>query len=116
MPPDSGFEGIAHRYLSLARAAIGMDMAWLSEHSATGQVVRAVDGASGLMSLADGSVVPCDCAFRSGHPRARATTIIGDVRSHTFIGHAPAAWRVAGAYASTPVHLADDGCSGHSPA
>ena len=108
MTGDAAFVGIARRYLALARASLGMDVAWLAEQTDRGPVVCAAHGTSDVLTLAHGAAVPCDCILRAGNGGAPVTTFVGDVRARVRGDRSILrVWSGVGAYVSAPVRLAD---------
>ncbi|MEP6618139.1 MAG: EAL domain-containing protein [bacterium] len=106
---DYAFLGIARRYLGLARTSLGMEQAWVAEHTGRGQIVCAVDGVTDLIDLSEGMKVPCDCPLRVERQGADGTTVVGSVPTRANDDSHPVdhVWRDVNSYASTPVRLAD---------
>jgi EAL domain-containing protein (putative c-di-GMP-specific phosphodiesterase class I) len=96
------------RYLSIARNALGMDMAWLSEHTGGEQVLRAVSGESGPFGVAEGDALSWEGSFCM---RVLAGTLPGgipDTGANPITAALPVTEQLGiGSYVGTPVRLPD---------
>lgn len=96
------------RYLSLAREALGMDLAWLSEHTGPEQVMRALAGDPRPFNLAEGDALSWEGSFCTRVLDHRLPPVILDARAHPVTAALPVTEHLGiGAYVGTPVHLPD---------
>lgn len=97
---------ISRRYVALARAALGMDMAWLTEHAEAMQTVQAVDGAAEQFGVAEGDATPLESSYCARVLDGRLPGTIPDVRANPVASALSVTERFGiGSYAGTPVQL-----------
>lgn len=98
----------AARYLSLARDALGMDLAWLSEHTGPEQVMRVLDGDPRPFNLAEGDALAWEGSFCTRVLDHRLPPLIVDARAHPVTAALPVTEYLGiGSYAGAPVRLPD---------
>lgn len=98
----------APRYLSLAREALGMDLAWLSEHTGPDQVMRALDGDARPFNLARDDALAWEGSFCTRVMDHRLPPLIPDTRANPVTAVLPVTEHLGiGSYVGTPVRLPD---------
>lgn len=99
-------QAVARRYLEVARNALEMDVAWLSEHTGTDQVLHAVGGDHEPFGIGVGTVLPWEVSYCSRVLDGRFPAFIPDTRAHPeAVGLSVTDWLGIGSYAGAPVHL-----------
>ncbi|MBD0320700.1 MAG: GAF domain-containing protein, partial [Gemmatimonadetes bacterium] len=96
------------RYLSLARNALGMELAWLSEHTAGEQVLRVLDGESGPFNVAEGDALSWEGSFCMRILSGELPGVIPDTSANPITAALPVTEQLGiGSYVGTPVRLPD---------
>jgi EAL domain-containing protein (putative c-di-GMP-specific phosphodiesterase class I) len=98
----------ASRYLTLAREALGMDVAWLSEYTGESQVLRALEGETAPFDIEEGSAFAWEGSYCARVIDGRLPATIPDARSNPRTARLPITERLGiGAYAGAPVRTLD---------
>ena len=98
----------ASRYLALARNALGMELAWLSEHTGPEQVLRVVHGESRPFGIAEGDALPWEGSFCARVLDQRLPSAIPDARANPVSAALPVTEQLGiGSYVGSPVRLRD---------
>lgn len=106
-------ENTVSRYLALARNALGMDLAWLSEVSGSEQVLRVMDGDGEPFDLTQGEALAMEGSFCIRVLDERLPKAVPDTRANPVTASLPATERFGiGAYVGQPVHLPGGGLYG----
>lgn len=99
---------IASRYLSVARNALGMDLAWLSEHNGPEQVLQVVDGNAAPFNIAAGDALSWEGSFCTRVLDNRLPPAIPDTRANPVTVELAVTEQVGiGSYIGSPVRLPD---------
>jgi len=120
---NGAIQAIARRYLKVARNALAMDVAWLSERMGSEQVLHALDGDPAPFGIGEGSIIPWPVSYCSRALDGTLPSIIPDVSAHPDAAALAITERLGiGSYASAAVHLPDGTlfgvmcCLGRGPA
>ena len=106
--PYAGQTATVERLLSLVRTHLGMDVAWLSEISATEQVFLHVDTDDAGFGPSPGDSTPLEQSYCIRVLDGRLPGVIPDSRRNPATRHLPATeQRGLGSYVGTPVTTAD---------
>ncbi|HEX8432738.1 MAG TPA: EAL domain-containing protein [Longimicrobium sp.] len=98
----------ASRYLTLAREALGMDVAWLSEYTGESQVLRALEGETGPFDIEEGSAFAWEGSYCARVIDGRLPATIPDARADPRTAALPITERLGiGSYAAAPVRTPD---------
>lgn len=98
----------ASRYLTLAREALGMDVAWLSEYTGESQVLRALEGETEPFDIGEGSAFAWEGSYCARVVDGRLPPTIPDARANPRTAELPITERLGiGAYAGAPVRTPD---------
>ncbi|HYW07409.1 MAG TPA: EAL domain-containing protein [Longimicrobium sp.] len=98
----------ASRYLTLAREALGMDVAWLSEYTGDSQVLRALEGATEPFDIQEGTAFAWEGSYCARVIDGRLPATIPDARANPRTAQLPITERLGiGAYAGAPVRTPD---------
>jgi EAL domain-containing protein (putative c-di-GMP-specific phosphodiesterase class I) len=94
--------------VAAARAAVGMELTFLSEFRSDRQVLRVVDGAAHAFGLAAGASVPLERGYCARVARGTLPSAVADVRADPLArDHDLTEDADIGAYIGVPVRLAD---------
>jgi EAL domain-containing protein (putative c-di-GMP-specific phosphodiesterase class I) len=97
-----------HRYLALARNALGMDLAWLSEVVGGEQLLRVVDGETRPFNVVEGDALSWEGSFCTRVLDGRLPNIIPDARANPITAALPVTEQLGiGSYVGSPVRLPD---------
>ena len=108
MRQNSAIQAIARRYLTVARNALAMDVAWLSERTGNEQVLHVLDGDPAPFGIGEGSIIPWPVSYCSRTLDGTLPSVIADARAHPEAAALAITERLGiGSYASAPVHLPD---------
>ena len=96
------------RYLSLARSALGMELAWLSEQTEGEQVLRVLDGEAGPFNVAEGDALSWEGSFCMRVLAGDLPRSIPDTSADPITAALPVTEQLGiGSYVGTPVRLPD---------
>ena len=97
-----------HRYLALARDALGMDLAWLSEVKGDDQVLRAIEGEARPFNIEEGDALSWEGSFCTRVIDGRLSNIVPDTRANPVTAVLPVTEQLGiGSYVGSPVRLPD---------
>lgn len=101
-------QAVARRYLAVARSALAMDVAWLSERTGTEHLLHAVDGDCEPFGIEAGSTISQPLSYCSRVLDGTLPAAIPDARGHALAALLPITERLGiGSYVGAPVRLPD---------
>lgn len=96
------------KYLALARSAVGMDLAWLSEHTGPDQVLRELDGEARAFNVQKDDALPLEGSFCIRVLSDRLPPVIPDTAENPVTAALAVTEQLGiGSYVGSPVRLPD---------